>query len=172
MPSSSKAQLYLLHLCKETPFPSDSWRGSGWMKRSLSGVVWGRVGNKWKNEGALNDFNLLRQMKVKLFAEWDQRTSRKLASRALLEIRSGTSKDPRADFDYYSIKTQFQVLSGNAKGERTYPMKSHSLNSKCCLQDSLQRWWFSTRDDFAHSPIHPKGHLAVSGNILGCHSWS
>ena len=111
------------------------------MKRSLSGVVWGRVGNKWKNEGALNDFNLLRQMKVKLFAESEIRElpeTGNLPSRALLEIRSGTSKDPRADFDYYSIKTQFQVLSGNAKGERTYPMKSHSLNSKCCLQDSLQ----------------------------------
>lgn len=102
------------------------------MKRSLSGVVWERVGNKWKDEGALNDFNLLRQMKVKLFAESEIRElpeTGNLPSGALLEIRSGTSKDPRADFDYYSIKTQFQVLSGNAKGERTYPMKSHSLNS-------------------------------------------
>lgn len=112
------------------------------MKVSLSGVVLGRVGNKWKDEGALNDFNLLGQMKVKLFAESEiikLPETGNLPSTALLEIRSDTSKDPREDFDYYLGKMQFQVLLGNAKGKRTYTMKSHSLNSeKCCLQDSLQ----------------------------------
>ena len=93
-------------------------------KVSLSGVVWGRVGNKWKDEGTWNDFNLLSQMKVKLFAESEiikLPDTGNLPSTALLEIRSDTSKDPREDFDYYLGKMQFQVLSGNAKG------KEHTL---------------------------------------------
>lgn len=88
----------------------------------------------------------------------------------LWTTRSGTSKDPRTDPAYSSRKTIPSAF------RKCYREKNIHYG---IAQFKIWIFVFNTTYSGGESqremiflPIpHPKGHLAISGNIFGCHSW-
>lgn len=143
------------------------------MKISLLGVVWGRVGNKWEDKGTLNDFNLFNQMRVELFTESGvvklSESGKAINSmvRSQVWYQQGPERRSWLLFRKEAIPSAFRKcyreknIHYGITQFKFWIILSSILPTVVMI---LNQGWFCPFP-------HPKGHVAISGNILGCHSW-